>query len=108
VAREEPRRYPARIARTLALAHDLQRRLHAGEFPDIADTARVSAFTRARVTQIMGLQLLAPEVQEDLLFFTQLPDQEQIPEHDLRSLRRHASWAKQRECWRSIAAAPRS
>lgn len=109
-AREAPRRYPARIARTLALAHDLQRRLDAGEFADFADMARSLGFTRARVTQIMDLLLLAPEIQEDLLFLsqTQTPGQQQIPEHGLRSLLRHASWVKQRERWRSMTTALRS
>lgn len=103
-AREAPRRYPARIARTLALAHDLQRRLDAGEFTDFADVARSLGFTRARVTQIMDLLLLAPEIQEDLLFLFQVPGREQIPEHGLRPLLRHTFWAKQLERWRQIAA----
>lgn len=46
------RRYPARIARQLALAHALQRRVEAGEFADYADMARALGFTRARITQI--------------------------------------------------------
>lgn len=108
VAREAPQRYPARIARTLALAHDLQRRLDAGEFADFADMARALGFTRARITQIMDLLLLAPEIQEDLLFLCQGPGQEQVPEHELRPLLRHTSWAKQRERWRSMAAAVQS
>jgi hypothetical protein len=47
-AARPPRRYPARIARELALAHALQRRLDAGVFADYADMARAPGFTRAR------------------------------------------------------------
>jgi hypothetical protein len=63
----EPPRRPARIARTLALAHNLQRRLDGGEFFDYADMARQLGFTRARITQIMALLLLAPGIQEEIL-----------------------------------------
>jgi hypothetical protein len=41
------RRYPARIARQLALAHALRRRLERGEFADFADMARQLGFTRS-------------------------------------------------------------
>lgn len=54
------RRYPARIARQLALAHALQRQIDKGEFADYASMARALGFTGARVTQIMDLLLLAP------------------------------------------------
>ncbi len=60
------RRYPARVARQLALAHALQRRVHSGEFADYADMARSLGFTRARVTQIMDLLLLAADIQEEI------------------------------------------
>jgi hypothetical protein len=66
--RPPTRLYPARIARQLALAHALRRRLERGEFADFADMARQLGFTRARVTQLMDLLLLAPEVQEEILF----------------------------------------
>jgi hypothetical protein len=50
--RAPTRRYPVCIAR----------QLERGEFPDFADMARQLGFTRARVTQLMDLLLLAPEV----------------------------------------------
>ena len=49
--RARARRYPARIARQLALAHALRRRLERGEFADFADMSRQLGFTRARVTE---------------------------------------------------------
>jgi hypothetical protein len=67
------RRYPARIARQLALAHALQRRVEAGEFADYADMARALGFTRARITQIMDLLLLAADIQEEILHLEVAP-----------------------------------
>jgi hypothetical protein len=46
----------------------LARRRIGTEFADFADMARQLGFTRARVTQPMDLLLLAPEVQEEILF----------------------------------------
>jgi hypothetical protein len=46
----------------------LRRRLERGELADFADMARQLGFTRARVTQLMDLLFLAPEVQEEILF----------------------------------------
>jgi hypothetical protein len=34
----------------------------------MADLARLGHVSRARITQIMNLRLLAPDLQEDLLF----------------------------------------
>src|SRR5690606_41640701 len=78
------RRYPARIARQLALAHALRRRLERGEFADFADMARQLGFTRARVTQLMDLLLLAPEVQEEILFLELPPGAQPVSERGLR------------------------
>jgi hypothetical protein len=98
----EPRRYPARIARALALAHDLQRRLDAGEFRDFADMARALGFTRARITQIMDLLLLAPDLQEEILFLDLPLGMPGIQETKLRALTKCSVWAEQRTAWASV------
>jgi ParB-like chromosome segregation protein Spo0J len=51
----------------LALAHTLEAAIAAGEFADRADVARHLGFTRARVTQLLDLTLLAPDIQEAVL-----------------------------------------
>jgi hypothetical protein len=58
-----------RITRLLALAHHLQELIDQGLVADYADIARLSGITRARVTQIMNLTLLAPQIQEKLLSY---------------------------------------
>ena len=57
-----------RISRYMALAIHFEDLIRRGVVGDYADLARLGHVTRARVTQIMNLQLLAPEIQEQLLF----------------------------------------
>lgn len=62
----EPVRIP-RIRRLLALAIKFQDMIDRGEVRDYADLARLGYVTRARITQIMNLLNLAPEIQEQIL-----------------------------------------
>lgn len=63
---EVPARIP-RIARLMALAIKFQDMVDRGEVRDYADIARLGYVTRARLTQIMNLLLLAPDIQEQIL-----------------------------------------
>lgn len=99
------RRYPARIARQLALAHALQRRVDAGEFADYADLARGLRFTRARVTQFMNLVLIATDIQEEILLLEVPPGRQPITEHTLRdALLTTLDWREQRPRWDALRA----
>ena len=62
----DPPRIP-RIARLMALAIKFQSMVDRGEVRDYADLARLGYVSRARLTQIMNLLLLAPDIQEHLL-----------------------------------------
>ncbi len=57
----------SRVARMLALAHHVERLIDAGELSGYAEAARSLGLTRARLTQVMGLLLLAPKIQERIL-----------------------------------------
>src|SRR5947209_5316520 len=61
-----PPRVP-RVAKLLALAHRFEQLIRDGEFSDYAAIARVGGVTRARLSQIMALLNLAPDVQESIL-----------------------------------------
>ena len=72
----------------LRKAIEWRRQLDAGEVSNQADIARRQGITRARVTQVLGLLRLAPEIQEHIL---SLPDTDRHPavaERALRSISR--------------------
>ena len=56
-----------RITRLMALAIKFQGMVDQGEVRDYADLARLGYVTRARLTQIMNLLNLAPDLQEQTL-----------------------------------------
>jgi len=94
----EPRRIP-RIARLMALAIKFQEMVDHGEVRDYADLARLGYVTRARFTQIMNLALLAPDLQEELLFATEAAG---ITEHFFRQIIALVDWDEQRERWKQL------
>lgn len=99
----KPVRRPARVAQVLALAHRLQAAIDRGEYRDRAELARQLGFTRARVTQILDLLLLAPDLQERVLHFVAVDGVEPLAERALRDVVRHESWAEQRRAWAIIS-----
>jgi hypothetical protein len=94
-----------RITRMLALAHRFDRLLQDGTVTDQADLARLGQVSRARVTQIMNLLQLAPDIQEAILFLTRIQrGREVINEHEVRSIATSLDWKQQRKCWESLKA----
>ncbi len=82
-----------RITRLMALAIKFQEMVERGEVRDYADLARLGYVTRARITQIMNLLNLAPDIQQALL------DGEgglRLTERDTRCVTRIVSWEEQR------------
>ncbi len=98
---------PLRVSRLLAEAHRIQAAIDRGELTDLTDAARRCGLSRARVTQIMNLTLLAPDIQEALLSITSEGGRELLHESGLRSLTRIEHWALQRDLI-SPAGAPES
>src|SRR5215211_7835889 len=66
-AKLPPGRIP-RVTRLLALAHRFDGLIREGVVGDYAELARLGHVSRARISQIMNLLLLAPDVQEAVLF----------------------------------------
>ena len=62
-----PRREP-RISRLMALAIEFSDMLDRGDVADLTELATVAQVTQPRITQILNLTHLAPDIQEDLLF----------------------------------------
>lgn len=71
---------PDTLARRLALAHYIERLIDAGELRNYAQAAAVLGITRARMSQLMDLALLPPDVQQELLLCS-----ERCSERDLRT-----------------------
>ena len=59
---------PHPLARRMALAIECKRLIEGGVVADAAAMARIAGISRARMTQILNLNLLAPDIQETLLF----------------------------------------
>ena len=98
----QPGRVP-RVSRLMALAIKFDGLVRRGEVPDYAGLARLGHVTRARMTQIMNLLLLAPEIQEQLLF---LPNTEHghdpIHLRQLQPIAQVMDWRKQRTSWKRL------
>lgn len=93
-----PERAP-RIAKTLALALRFERLIREGFVRDYADLARLAGISRARVSQIMGLLNLAPDIQEELLFLPRTGGRDQATERALRDVVAEGDWERQRGSW---------
>ena len=88
-----------RIARLMALAIRFEGLLRGNRIRDYAELARLGRVTRARITQIMKLLLLAPDLQEQILF---LPHTQGLNERNLRSIVRQIDWNEQRRMFQKI------
>ena len=90
----------ARISRLMALAIRFDGMLKQGMVRDYADLARLGLVSKPRVTQIMNLLLLAPDIQEELLFLPRINNgRDSISERHLRPITAVPEWGKQRVMW---------
>ena len=88
-----------RIARLMALAIRLEGLLRDEKSLDYAELARLGRVTRARMTQIMKLLHLAPDIQEQVLF---LPLIKGLNERNLRPITSRIDWDEQRRMFQKI------
>lgn len=100
-AKAEPASRTPRITRLMALAIKFQDMVDCGEVRDYADLARLGYVSRARLTQVMNLLLLAPDLQESLLCGIVLSSQRPLRETQLRALTAMVDWYEQRREWRN-------
>ena len=98
----EPGRVP-RLSRLMALAIRFEKLVRDGAVRDYADLARLGNVSRARLTQIMNLLNLAPDIQEAILF---LPRTDRgfdpISERQVRRIAAEPDWRRQRRLWREL------
>ena len=98
-----PRGRIPRVARLLALAHHFQELLDTRAVETQAELAALAKLTPARVTQIMNLLGLAPDIQEEILFLPPVTEGwPAVSERHLRAVLKTAVWSEQRERWAAI------
>jgi hypothetical protein len=94
-----------KLARLMALAIRFESLLKAGDVADYAELARRGHVSRARITQITNLLMLAPEIQEAILF---MPPVEQgrdpLKEWQVRPIAAEMNWGRQRRMWAKLSA----
>jgi hypothetical protein len=83
----------------MALAIRLEGLVRQQEVVDYAELARRGRVTRARMTQIIRLLDLAPDLQEQILF---LPPLQGLNERNLRPIVRLVDWDAQRALFQQI------
>jgi hypothetical protein len=91
----------------MALAIKFDRLLREGKVADQSELARLAHVTQPRMTQIMNLNHLAPDIQEELLFVSPIPGgREAIHERMLRAIAAPLRWDEQRKRWQLAVARP--
>lgn len=91
------------ITKLMALAIRLEHLLATGQVKDQAEIARTAGITRARVTQIINLAQLAPDIQEAILNLE--PTTDPVPrfrEREVRTIAILPNWEKQRLMWKRL------
>jgi hypothetical protein len=101
-----PLRAPARVARMLAFARWLVSAIDRGLYAALADAARDLGLTRARVSQLVDLTLLAPDIQEAVLALEHAAGPQRITEHALRTVVAAIAWPEQRRRWDALRRNP--
>jgi len=106
-----PRRPPTpqlpHVTKLMALAIRLDYLLATGQIKDQAEIARTAGITRARVTQILNLTNLAPDIQQAILDLE--PTTERTPrfrEGEIRQIAIAPNWAQQRKAWKRLSNRP--
>ncbi len=99
-----PGRVP-RVSRLLALAHRLDELVRTGVIADYAALAKLAHVSRARISQIMNLLVLAPNIQETLLYLPRtVRGRDPIHLRQLQPLAAVLDWEQQQNLWRRLQA----
>ena len=92
-----------RVSRLLALAHKFDGLMRQGVITHYAALAHLGHVSRARVSQIMALTNLAPDIQEAILFLPlTVRGRDAIHLRQLLAIARLLDWCQQRLLWRQF------
>lgn len=99
----QPKGRVPRVARLMALAIRFEGLLESGAVANQAELAALGHVTRARLTQIMNLASLAPNVQQDILLLPLVErGRDPVTERDLRAIVAELDWGRQRVMWMKL------
>ena len=94
-----------RIAKLVALASRMQSMLDSGQVNSFQQLAELGRISQPRMTQIMSLLNLAPDIQEELLYLPEvMQGKAAIHERLLRPLTAEIDWRVERRMWARIKA----
>jgi hypothetical protein len=97
-APERPKGRLPRITRYMALAIYYEDLIRQGHVHDYAEIAALGHVTRARVTQIMNLRLLAPDIQETLIALERVVEgRDSMCLRDFQTIALRPDWNQQRK-----------
>jgi hypothetical protein len=88
-----------RVTRLLALAHRLEQYRRDGVVADYSDLARLGHVSRARISQILNLINLAPDLQEEILMLPESTDRAPLLLSHLQPIASCLLWSQQRQLW---------
>jgi hypothetical protein len=92
-----------RITQVVALAIHMENMIASGAAKDYADLARLSCLCRERISQIVRLNYLAPDIQIELLYLPPTPTGSYpVSETAVRKIASLLSWADQRRDWAAL------
>jgi len=109
--RRESRRRPdqgntarvPRVSRLMALAIRFGDLMRSGEVTSYAELARLGRVTRARMTQVMAILGLAPDLQEEVLFLPRtVKGRDRVQLRHLLPIATLSDWRQQRVLWKAI------
>jgi hypothetical protein len=87
----------------MALALRFDQLIRDGAVKDYAELACLGQVTRARLTEIVNLLNLAPDIQEAILFLPPVAgERDALPERRVRAVARLADWEEQRAVWKGM------
>lgn len=92
-----------KLRQYLILAYQVQGLLEKGKAKDLKQVADWLNITHIKMYLLMNMLLLAPSIQEEILF-SENNAIELIPEYKMNEITREISWHKQKKMWQALTA----
>jgi hypothetical protein len=89
------------LRQNLVLAYQIQELFEKEKAKNLGQVGQWLHMTHARISQIMNLLFLTPDIQEEILFLDE-GEVFQLTEHKIRKIPMEVNWTKQREMWNEI------